>query len=64
MLQMWYNGDMDIRHITSMRRNQIISDADFFIVTLPNRIVATLSQTSMESVESVESVHSEVHSVK
>lgn len=31
------------------------SDADFFIVTLPNRSVATPSQTSMESVESVHS---------
>lgn len=87
--------DMDIRHIPSMRRNQIISDvfsrlgfmerrdsgidrildsyaevvqkptfysdADFFIVTLPNRSVATPSQISMESVESIESVES-VHS--
>lgn len=89
---------MDIRHIPSMRRNQIISDvfsrlgfmerrgsgidrildsyaevvqkptfysdADFFIVTLPNRSVATPSQTSMESVESVESVHSTSLSAK
>lgn len=90
--------DMDIRHIPSMRRNQIISDvfsrlgfmerrgsgidrildsyaevvqkptfysdADFFIVTLPNRSVATPSQISMESVESIESVESveSVHS--
>ena len=87
--------DMDIRHIPSMRRNQVISDvfsrlgfmerrgsgidrildsyaevvqkptfysdADFFIVTLPNRSVAASSQTSMESVESVESIES-VHS--
>lgn len=78
--------DMDIRHIPSMRRNQIISDvfsrlgfmerrgsgidrildsyaevvqkptfysdADFFIVTLPNRSVATPAQVSMESVAS------------
>lgn len=77
--------DMDIRHIPSMRRNQVISDAfsrlgfmerrgsgidrilnsyvevaqkptfysdsDFFIVTLPNRSVATPAQVSMESVE-------------
>jgi ATP-dependent DNA helicase RecG len=80
--------DMDIRHIPSMRRNQIISDvfsrlgfmerrgsgidrildsyaevvqkptfysdADFFIVTLPNRSVATPAQVSMESVASGE----------
>lgn len=77
--------DMDIRHIPSMRRNQVISDvfsrlgfmerrgsgidrilnsyvevaqkptfysdSDFFIVTLPNRSVATPAQVSMESVE-------------
>lgn len=77
--------DMDIRHIPSMRRNQVISDvfsrlgfmerrgsgidrilnsyvevtqkptfysdSDFFIVTLPNRSVATPAQISMESVE-------------
>ena len=77
--------DMDIRHIPSMRRNQVISDvfsrlgfmerrgsgidrilnsyvevaqkpafysdSDFFIVTLPNRSVATLAQVSMESAE-------------
>ena len=75
--------DMDIRHIPSMRRNQVISDvlsrlgfmerrgsgidrilnsyvevaqkptfysdSDFFIVTLPNRSVATPAQVSMES---------------
>ena len=80
--------DMDIRHIPSMRRNQVISDvfsrlgfmerrgsgidrilnsyvevaqkptfysdSDFFIVTLPNRSVATPAQVSMESVESAE----------
>mgnify|MGYP000447690170 FL=1 len=78
--------DMDIRHIPSMRRNQVISDvfsrlgfmerrgsgidrilnsyvevaqkptfysdSDFFIVTLPNRSVATPAQVSMESVVS------------
>ena len=78
--------DMDIRHIPSMRRNQVISDvfsrlgfmerrgsgidrilnsyvevaqkptfysdSDFFIVTLPNRSVATPAQISMESVAS------------
>ena len=78
--------DMDIRHIPSMRRNQVISDvfsrlgfmerrgsgidrilnsyvevaqkptfysdSDFFIVTLPNRSVATPAQVSMESVAS------------
>ena len=78
--------DMDIRHIPSMRRNQVISDVfsrlgfmerrgsgidrilnsyvevaqkptfysdlDFFIVTLPNRSVATPAQVSMESVAS------------
>ena len=77
---------MDIRHIPSMRRNQVISDvfsrlgfmerrgsgidrilnsyvevaqkptfysdSDFFIVTLPNRSVATPAQVSMESVAS------------
>ena len=77
--------DMDIRHIPSMRRNQVISDvfsrlgfmerrgsgidrilnsyvevaqkptfysdSDFFIVTLPNRSVATPAQIRMESVE-------------
>ena len=76
---------MNIRHIPSMRRNQVISDvfsrlgfmerrgsgidrilnsyvevgqkptfysdSDFFIVTLPNRSVATPAQVSMESVE-------------
>ena len=80
--------DMDIRHIPSMRRNQVISDvfsrlgfmerrgsgidrilnsyvevaqkptfysdSDFFIVTLPNRSVATPAQVSMESVASGE----------
>ena len=77
--------DMDIRHIPSMRRNQVISDvfsrlgfmerrgsgidrilnsyvevaqkptfysdSDSFIVTLPNRSVATPAQVSMESAE-------------
>ena len=77
---------MNIRHIPSMRRNQVISDvfsrlgfmerrgsgidrilnsyvevaqkptfysdSDFFIVTLPNRSVATPAQISMESVAS------------
>ena len=94
--------DMDIRHIPSMRRNQVISDvfsrlgfmerrgsgidrilnsyvevaqkptfysdSDFFIVTLPNRSVATPAQISMESVasgaESAESAETSAESAE
>ena len=91
--------DMDIRHIPSMRRNQVISDvfsrlgfmerrgsgidrilnsyvevaqkptfysdSDFFIVTLPNRSVATPAQISMESVASgVESAETSAESAE
>ena len=91
--------DMDIRHIPSMRRNQVISDvfsrlgfmerrgsgidrilnsyvevaqkptfysdSDFFIVTLPNRSVATPAQVSMESAASgVESAETSAESAE